>query len=65
MPIMGGRECFYELKMRKPLISIIMLTGYHSDHQVNRLLKDGLFGIYKKPLLFEDLIEILTEHVDE
>lgn len=63
MPIMGGRECFYELKMQNPFLAIIMLSGYRSDQPMDQLLKDGLLGIYKKPLLFEELIEILTEHL--
>ncbi len=60
MPVLSGSECFYQLKSNYPELQAIIVTGYHNQSQQLKLQKNGILGIYKKPLLINEVIEILN-----
>ena len=49
MPGMGGMEVFYKLKQIHDDVRVILLTGYHKDRYVDRLLREGAIGYLLKP----------------
>ncbi len=61
MPVLSGTECFYRLKSNYPDLQAIIVTGYQNRSQRLKLQEQGILGIYKKPLLFNEIIEILNQ----
>jgi CheY-like chemotaxis protein len=54
MPVMGGLECFAELR-RKSRVPILVATGYAVDAEAQSLVAAGA-GIIEKPFHAEDLV---------
>lgn len=59
MPVMGGPECFAELR-RKSRVPILLATGYAVDAEAQALVAAGA-GIIEKPFRSEDLIREVTQ----
>jgi len=60
MPGMGGMEVFYKLKQIHHEVKVILMTGYHRDLYVDRLLKEGAVGYLVKPFQQEDIKSALN-----
>jgi DNA-binding NtrC family response regulator len=56
MPIMNGKELFYELRKINNKKPIIVLSGYSSNDDVDELTKNGALH-FKKPVTIDELIK--------
>jgi len=59
MPEMTGIELLKEIKLRYPLIKVIMITAYGDDNNFNLAKKLGAEDYFTKPLEFNVLKEKL------
>jgi DNA-binding NtrC family response regulator len=57
MPEVDGLEVLQEIKQRKPLIEVIMLTGHATVQTAIDGMKLGAFDFLMKPTETEDLVE--------
>ena len=56
MPYMDGVEVFRELRKYRPDISVVMMTGYAVEQQLEGALKDGAKGYLRKPFTVDELL---------
>ena len=61
MPGMDGIETLSEMKKRKPLMEVIMLTGHGSVESGIRGLQLGAYDYIMKPAPFKDLLEKMVQ----
>jgi len=61
LPGINGVESFLEIRNRKPLAKVIMMTGFSMEDLLQRALDSGAWAVLKKPL---DILDILRR-VDE
>ena len=57
MPVMDGLQTFKEIKKLKSSITVIMMTAYSMDDLVHDALKEGAYGVLRKPLDIEQVIK--------
>lgn len=57
MPGMDGIETLKEMKRRRPLLEVILLTGHASVESGMQGMQLGAFDYVMKPAEFEDLLE--------
>ncbi|MCP4404233.1 MAG: response regulator [bacterium] len=55
MPVMNGVETFKKLKQIAPQTPVIMITAYAVEELIREALQEGAFGVFHKPLDFEEL----------
>lgn len=59
MPEMDGDTIFKELKNLNPDIKVVMITAYQdNDRTKNRLMNNGLFAYFEKPIASLKELEI-------
>ena len=56
MPVMDGMQTFKEIKKLSRSITVIMMTAYSMDDLVHDALKEGAYGVLRKPLDIEQVI---------
>ncbi len=56
MPGMDGAELFRQMKMVKPRLPVIIITGYPDSKMMARALAQGPFGVMNKPFGEEGII---------
>lgn len=61
MPGLDGIETLREIKKRKPLIEVILLTGHASMESGIEGIKWGAFDYVMKPANFDDLVEKMRQ----
>ncbi len=61
MPGMDGIETLQELKKKKPLIEVIMLTGHASVESGIQGMQLGAFDYVMKPVPLDDLLEKMRQ----
>ncbi|MGE4518009.1 MAG: response regulator [Desulfobacteraceae bacterium] len=59
MPLMDGKETFFEIKKINPLAKIIVSSGFSKESEIKILNKNGLCGFIKKPFSRSVLSRIL------
>jgi two-component system cell cycle sensor histidine kinase/response regulator CckA len=57
MPGMSGEEVFNRLKAVRPYVSVLIVSGFSSEHVVRRILEDGGRDFIQKPFSMEVLSE--------
>ena len=57
MPTMNGVEAFKQIKKISPKTAVIMITAYSLENLIKEALKEGAFGVLRKPLDIDKLIE--------
>jgi DNA-binding NtrC family response regulator len=57
MPGMDGIETLVEMKKRKPLLPVIMLTGHATVPLALQSIKQGAFAYVMKPVPLDELLE--------
>ena len=57
MPAMNGVEAFKQIKKISPKTAVIMITAYSLEDLIKEALREGAFGVLKKPLDIDKLIE--------
>jgi DNA-binding NtrC family response regulator len=65
MPGMNGIEVLKEIKMRFPLVQVIMLTGVPTVGCAEDSLKLGALNYLIKPVVFEELLQKIKEAHEE
>ena len=56
MPVMDGMQTFKEIKKLNRSTTVIMMTAYSMDDLVHDALKEGAYGVLRKPLDIEQVI---------
>ena len=56
MPVMDGMQTFKEIKKLSRSTTVIMMTAYSMDDLVHDALKEGAYGVLRKPLDMEQVI---------
>ena len=64
MPGMDGIEALKELKKKKPLIEVIMLTGHASVESGIQGMQLGAFDYVMKPVALDELLEKVRQAYD-
>ena len=57
MPAMNGVEAFKQIKEISPKTAVIMVTAYSLEDLIKEALREGAFGVLRKPLDIDKLIE--------
>jgi two-component system OmpR family response regulator len=57
MPGLGGIETLREMKKKKPLVEVIMLTGHASVESGIQGMQLGAFDYVMKPVALDELLE--------
>ena len=57
MPAMNGVEAFKQIKKISPKTAVIMITAYSLENLIKEALQEGAFGVLRKPLDIDKLIE--------
>ncbi len=65
MPGLSGEEFIREVKSSKPEIPIIMVSGYLDNDTIRRLIKDGVGGVFLKPLNVFSLLKRTAALIEE
>lgn len=65
MPEMTGAEFMREIKRQKPDVPVIMVSGYLENETIRELIRDGVGGVFLKPLNIFSLLERTGELVEE
>ena len=61
MPKMSGIEVLKEIKKKKPLIEVIMLTGHGSMEAGIQGLQLGAYNYVMKPVPFNELLSLIIQ----
>ncbi|MFH0958419.1 MAG: response regulator [Pseudomonadota bacterium] len=61
MPKMSGIEVLREIKKKKPLIEVIMLTGHGSVEAGIQGLQLGAYNYVMKPVPFNELLNLIVQ----
>ena len=57
MPVMNGVETYKRLKQTVPQIQVIMITAFALEDLIRDALREGAYGIFRKPIDFNMLFE--------
>ena len=64
MPRMDGAETFRELRLIRPEVKVLLMSGFNEQEAINRFTGKGLAGFLQKPFRIEDLQEKLRVILD-
>jgi len=64
MPKMSGIEVLREIKKKKPLTEVIMLTGHGSVEAGIQGLQLGAYNYVMKPVPFNELLNLIVQAYD-
>jgi CheY-like chemotaxis protein len=56
MPSMDGEETFHRLREIRPDVPVVLCTGFIQADRLERLMKAGLSGFFRKPLTPDEII---------
>ena len=59
MPRMDGAETFRELRLLRPGVQVLLMSGFNEQDAINRFTGKGLAGFLQKPFLIQDVREKL------
>lgn len=65
MPVMNGVETFKKMKKIAPDTPVIMVTAYAVEELLREALRNGAFGIMKKPLDFDKLFRLIDQAIPD
>eukprot|EP01028_Stygiella_incarcerata_P005122 TRINITY_DN2193_c0_g1_i2.p1 TRINITY_DN2193_c0_g1~~TRINITY_DN2193_c0_g1_i2.p1 ORF type:complete len:1219 (+),score=330.27 TRINITY_DN2193_c0_g1_i2:3336-6992(+) len=61
MPVMTGKEAFFEMKKINPDVKVIISSGFIEKDDVKEMMKNGAFGELSKPFKVGKLFEMLQK----
>lgn len=64
MPDLNGLEATIEIKKKKPNIPIVAQTAYAMEEDEEASVKAGCDDYISKPIIPENLLSIMTKHLD-
>ena len=59
MPVMNGVEAFKGIKKINPRIPVIMVTAFSAEDLIKGALKEGAYGVLRKPLDINKIIAMI------
>ena len=65
MPRMSAVELYHLLRERDPTIRMVVVSGYPLKDEIEELLNQGITSWVQKPLLLEDLAQVLHRALTE
>lgn len=65
MPRMDGEETFRELRMIRPDVKVVLMSGFNEQEAINRFTGKGLAGFLQKPFRVDDLREKLRSILEK
>jgi PAS domain S-box-containing protein len=63
MPVLGGRDCFREIKAMNPGVRAILSTGFSMDGTVQEIMDEGIIGFIQKPYRLEELSAAVSKAI--
>jgi len=60
MPVMGGAQCFAELRRRDPAVKVLIVSGYALEGEARGCLDGGAFGFLEKPYAVAQLLAAIA-----
>lgn len=61
MPVMGGRECFDELRKINPDVRVVIVSGFSKDNQLAELREKYTFHYLSKPYDIQALSRVIAD----
>lgn len=65
MPEMTGAEFMKKIKVMRPEVPVIMVSGYLENDTIRELISEGVGGVFLKPLNIFSLLERTSELIAE
>ncbi|WOO42869.1 sigma-54-dependent transcriptional regulator [Rubellicoccus peritrichatus] len=65
MPGLSGEEFIREVKAKRPDLPVIMVSGYLDNDTIRRLIKEGVGGVFLKPLNVFSLLKRTAALIEE
>jgi DNA-binding NtrC family response regulator len=65
LPVMGGMATFKKIKEIAPNTPVIMITAHAVEDLIREALREGAFGVLKKPLDLDSLFALIGKAVAE
>lgn len=65
MPGMSGAEFMAKIKMIRPEVPVIIVSGYLENDTIRELIGEGVGGVFLKPLNIFSLLERTNELIEE
>lgn len=65
MPGMSGEEFMRQIKAKQPHVPVIMVSGYLDNDTIRDLIREGVGGIFLKPLNVFSLLKRTAKLLDE
>jgi DNA-binding NtrC family response regulator len=65
MPVMNGVQTFKEIKKDHPDTTVIMMTAFSLDDLIKNALKEGAYGVMRKPLDIEKVVKTIEAAKEE
>jgi two-component system response regulator HydG len=59
MPTMNGVESYKKIKQIRPQTVVVMMTAYAAQDLIAEALKEGVYGIWYKPVEIEKIVELV------
>ncbi len=63
MPVLGGRDCFREIKAMNPDVRAILSTGFSMDGTVQEIMDEGIIGFIQKPYRLDELSNAVSKAI--
>ena len=63
MPVLGGRDCFREIKAMNPDVRAILSTGFSLDGTVQEIMDEGIIGFIQKPYRLDELSNVVSKAI--
>lgn len=63
MPEISGRQLFQEFVRINPSIKVVILSGYSVEHEINKLIEDGVSAFIQKPVSIKELSRVIQENI--
>ncbi len=65
MPEMTGAEFMTQVKQLKPGVPVVIVSGYLENDTIRELIREGVGGVFLKPLNIFSLLERTAELIEE
>lgn len=65
MPVMDGVATYKELKKLRPETKVIMMTAFSLEELIKEALKEGAYGVVKKPLDIDQIVNMIGRHIQD
>ncbi len=65
MPVMAGRETFFELKKINPSVNVVISSGYSQEGGATELMAKGAEKFLQKPYKMHELSQVFSEIINK